>query len=72
VILAIKNFFSIVNLLIRWLFQSEAPGDGDDTVVVAGAKGEASKIEEITECQIQGENPQKVAEADADAERAEV
>jgi hypothetical protein len=64
--------FCIVNLLTRWVFQSEAPGDGDDMAVVAGAEGEPSEIEEITEDQIQAKSPQKDAEADADVERAEV
>jgi hypothetical protein len=41
--------FCIVKLLIRCLFQLEAPGDGDDTAMVAGAEGEPSEIEEITE-----------------------
>jgi hypothetical protein len=64
--------FCIVNLLTRWLFQPEALDNGDDTAMVADAKGEASEIEEITECQIQAESPQKHVEADADAERVEV
>jgi hypothetical protein len=64
--------FCIANLLTRWLFQPEAPGDGDDTVVVAGDEGEPSEIEEITEDHIQAESLQKDAEVDADAKRAEV
>jgi hypothetical protein len=64
--------FYIVNLLTRWLFQPEAPGDGDDTAVVAAAKGEPSGVEESTEDQIQADSPQKDAEADANAKRAEV
>jgi hypothetical protein len=64
--------FYIANLLTRWLFQPEAPGDGDDTVVVAGDEGEPSEIKEITEDHIQAESLQKDAEVDADAKRAEV
>jgi hypothetical protein len=41
--------FCIVNLLTRWLFLPETPGDSDDTAVVAGAKGEPSEIKEIIE-----------------------
>jgi hypothetical protein len=60
--------FCIVKLLIRCLFQLEAPGDGDDTTMVTGAEGEPSEIEEITEDQIQAKSPQKDVKADADAE----
>jgi hypothetical protein len=42
------------------------------TAVVAAAKGEPSGVEESTEDQIQADSPQKDAEADADAKRAEV
>jgi hypothetical protein len=64
--------FYIVNLLTRWLFQPEAPGDRDDMAMVAGVEGEPSGVEEITEDQIQADSPKKDAEAHVDAERAEV
>jgi hypothetical protein len=40
--------------------------------MVAMVEGEPSEVKEITEDQIQAEDPQKGAQADADAERAEV
>jgi hypothetical protein len=40
--------------------------------MVANAEGEPSEVEEITEDQGQAGSSQKYAEADADAERAEV
>jgi hypothetical protein len=54
------------------LFQSEAPGDGDDTAAVATAQGEPSDVEEIAEGQTHADTLQGDAEADVDAERAEV
>jgi hypothetical protein len=64
--------FCIVNLLTRLPFQLKAPNDGDDPVMIAGAKGGPSKIEEIIEDQIQVESPQEDIEADAYAERVEM
>jgi hypothetical protein len=52
------------------LFQLEAPSDDDNRM--AGAEGEPSNIEEITEDQTHVGSPQGDAKADADAERAEV
>jgi hypothetical protein len=73
VIIVIKNYyFYIVNLLTRWPFQLEAPGDGDDATVVVDIKGEPSGVQEITEGHTQAESPQKDVEADANIEGTKV
>jgi hypothetical protein len=41
-------------------------------MVVGDAEGEPSEVKEITKDHAQAESPQKDAEADANAERAEV
>jgi hypothetical protein len=50
----------------------KAPDNGDDATVIAGTEGGPSEIEEITEDQIWAKSPQEDAEADVNAERAEV
>jgi hypothetical protein len=52
------------------LSQLKAPGDDDN--VMAGAEGEPLNIEEIVESQTHACSLQDDAEADVDAERAEV
>jgi hypothetical protein len=68
--LKIKIKFCLVNCLTRLLFQSEAPRDDDNMVVVA--EGEPSNVEDTAEGQTHAGSPQDYAEADADAKRAEV
>jgi hypothetical protein len=72
------NCFVTLILLIRQPFQSEALDDGggalwwDDVAVVAGAEGEPYKFDEVNGDRSQSRSPQNDAEAEADAERAEV
>jgi hypothetical protein len=68
--LKIKRKFCLINWLTTLLFQSKAPGDDDN--VMAGAEGEPLNIEEIAESQTHAGSLQDDAEADVDAERAEV
>jgi hypothetical protein len=66
--------------LISLSFQLEAlydgggggGGGGDDVAVVARAKNEPSKFDEVMGDHGQSGSPQNDADADADAERAEV
>jgi hypothetical protein len=68
--LKIKRKFCLVNWLMMLLFQPEAPGNDDN--VMASAEGEPSNVDETAESQTHTGSPQDNAEADADAERAEV
>jgi hypothetical protein len=61
-----------MNWLMECLFQSEAPGDGDDTTTVATAQGRDSDVEEIAKGQTRAGPSQEDAEAELDGERAEV
>jgi hypothetical protein len=66
----IKRKFCLVNWLMMLLFQPEALSDDDN--VMAGGEGEPSNVDKIVEGQTHAGSPRGDAEADVDAERAEV